>query len=111
MKPTPRSPSVATMSLFRTLRELRTSRGMTVQEVADAIGKTAGYVSRIERNEIPSAALLCRLSTLYDCPPWRLFDLSWDQRIARARADFERRCAEEVAKYFGEPTGKGLEKQ
>lgn len=100
MKPAPRSPSVATMSLFRTLRELRIRRGMTVREVAEAIAKTAGYVSRIERNEIPSPALLCRLATLYDCPPYRLFDLARDEHLSRARRTLETRFADALAEHW-----------
>ena len=103
MKPTPRSPCArAPVSLFRTLREMRLSRSMTVREVAEAIGKTAGYVSRIERSEIPGPALLCRLATLYDCPPGRLFDLARDEHIARFRRTLETRFADALAEHWAE---------
>ena len=33
------------------IRDLRRARGMTLQELADEIGKSVGYVSQIERNK------------------------------------------------------------
>ena len=33
------------------IRDLRRARGMTLQELADEIGKSVGYVSQVERNK------------------------------------------------------------
>jgi transcriptional regulator with XRE-family HTH domain len=40
-----------TSQLGELIRDLRRARGMTLQELADSIGKSVGYVSQIERNK------------------------------------------------------------
>jgi transcriptional regulator with XRE-family HTH domain len=46
------------------IKRSRENRGLTVRALADAIGKSPGYISRIEvRGEIPSVELVVELAT------------------------------------------------
>jgi transcriptional regulator with XRE-family HTH domain len=46
------------------IKQSRENRGLTVRALADAIGKSPGYISRIEvRGEIPSVELVVELAT------------------------------------------------
>jgi len=50
------------------LRELRTRRRMTQEELADAAGLAGPYVSDMERGlKVPSLTTLLRLSVALDC--------------------------------------------
>ena len=45
------------------IKQSRENRGLTVRALADAIGKSPGYISRIEvRGEIPSVELVVELA-------------------------------------------------
>ena len=71
-------------SLGQRMRELRTTKGLTVQEFALRIKKTAGYVSRIEaRNEIPSAELLIVIAEVLGTKPEELFVLAKETQLGR----------------------------
>jgi transcriptional regulator with XRE-family HTH domain len=63
--------------LRRRLRFLRERAGLSVREAASRLGKSPGYLSRIEgRGEIPSADLLCEMAALYHVGPEELLELA-----------------------------------
>lgn len=59
----------ARMSLGADLRALRRSRGLTLSELAQRIGRSVGHLSQIERGvSQPSITDLRKLAVLYDLP-------------------------------------------
>ncbi len=77
-------------TLGQFIREARTKKQMTVQEFANRIGKTAGYVSRIEaRNEVPSAELLVTIAQLLDADVEKLFSLAKQTQVKRVTQQIE----------------------
>jgi PTS system nitrogen regulatory IIA component len=76
--------------LSKKLRKLRDEAGLTVRALAEKIGKTPGYVSRIEgRGEIPSADLLCVIAVVYGVPPEELLDLAKKSQLERAADEID----------------------
>ena len=63
MKSAERSQTQQLADLGGEIRQLRKVRGITLQQMADAIGKSVGYLSQVERNKIkPSVAALQDIS-------------------------------------------------
>ncbi|MDG0982394.1 MAG: XRE family transcriptional regulator [Tateyamaria sp.] len=61
-------------SLGADLRALRKSRGLTLQEMADAVGRSVGWVSQIERDlSAPSIADLSHIAEILDVAVSTLF--------------------------------------
>jgi transcriptional regulator with XRE-family HTH domain len=59
------------------LRQLREEAGLSVREAASRLGKSPGYLSRIEgRGEVPSADLLCEMASLYGANIEELLELA-----------------------------------
>jgi len=55
------------------LKEWREHRGMTQQQLADATGRTKGYISNIERGENRyNEDLLEELAAALECESWEL---------------------------------------
>jgi len=51
----------------RRLRQLRTARGLTQEQLAEAAGITSTYTSDLERGEkVPSLSILLRLARAFD---------------------------------------------
>jgi transcriptional regulator with XRE-family HTH domain len=51
------------------IKGARKSRQLTIQDVADKSGLTAGYISQIENNKaLPSVATLFKIGNVLDCP-------------------------------------------
>jgi transcriptional regulator with XRE-family HTH domain len=87
-------------ALSNTLRELRERHGFKVREFAGLIGKTAGYVSRIEgRGEIPSPELLCKIAEVYELDPTELLQLAKTSQLERAEREIDTRHASALALY------------
>jgi len=79
-------------ALGQRLRELRDQAGLTVRELAARIGKTPGYVSRIEtREEIPNPELLCQIAGTYGMAPDELLELAKKCQLDRTERDIEAR--------------------
>lgn len=56
------------MTLRTPLASLRRARGLTLQQLADMVGCTASYISRMERGQIPiTAHWLPRLAAALNC--------------------------------------------
>lgn len=74
------------------IKELRTANGWTVRELAEQIGKTAGYISQIEgRGEIPSPELICRFAAVFAVKPEMLLDLAKHDQLDKAESDISER--------------------
>lgn len=82
------------------IKQLRHDRGITVRQFADALGKSPGYVSRIEaRGEIPSPELTCRIANLLGAPPEELLELARLDVLQRTDKEIKVRH-EEVLSLF-----------
>ena len=80
------------------VQSLRRARGMTVRALADAVGKTAGYFSRVEgRGEIPSPELICAISDVLKEKPERLFKLAKADLLQRTEEQIERKTSEALS--------------
>ena len=72
------------------LRTLRVDAGLSVRGLAERIGKTPGYVSRIEaRGEIPSPELICELARELGVRPEELLDLAKKSHLEKAAQTIE----------------------
>ena len=84
MKPVP---SLA-LSLGAQVKALRTQRGLTQAQLAEAAEMTSDEVSRIERGtREPRFATIERLAAALDAPPRKLFDgaADWEATGSRPR--------------------------
>lgn len=55
------------------MRQMRTARGWTQEELADRVGLSARYVGEIERHHAsPTVSVLGRLATAFDVEPAEL---------------------------------------
>lgn len=82
------------------LRQLRSSQNLTVREFADRIGKSPGYVSRIEtRDEVPNAELLCSIAEIYGISPEELLSLAKDSQLTRTSSDLDKKYQAALALY------------
>ena len=58
------------------VKELRTERGLTQQELAKAVGVSRQSINSIERNRyVPSLPLALRFARVFDCPTDEIFTL------------------------------------
>lgn len=77
-------------SLGAKLRDLRVEGGHTVREFADFVGKSPGYISRIEgRGEIPSAELLCVIAEVYEIDAQELLELAKRNQLHRIEREIK----------------------
>lgn len=87
-------------TLSERLRQLRVHGGFTVRELAELLGKTPGYISRIEgRGEVPSPELLCKIAEVYGLDPEPLFKLAKESQLERTERDISARYAKALALY------------
>jgi len=69
------------------IRELRLGQEMTVTQLAEAISKTPGYISRIEvRDEIPSPQLISVLARALNADLEMLLRLAKDDYLVKTEA-------------------------
>jgi putative transcriptional regulator len=58
------------------VKELRDDRGLTQQQLADAVGVSRQSINSIERNRyVPSLMLALTFARVFDCPTDRIFTL------------------------------------
>lgn len=88
------------LTLPERLRESRRRAELTVRDLADRLGKTAGYISRIENGrEIPSPELLCQIADVLNVPAEELLDLVVDAAVDRTKDEMTVRCSRALALY------------
>jgi transcriptional regulator with XRE-family HTH domain len=81
--------------LARTIRELRTERGLTLQQVAERTGFSKGLLSKIETGIVsPPIATLAKLAEVLDVPIGEFFESPPD--TDEAQVFFPRECRREV---------------
>lgn len=82
------------------VQALRLERGLTVRALAEAVGKTAGYLSRVEtRDEIPAPELICVLGGVLGEEPEVLLDLAKKDLLRRAAEQIERKSNDALSLY------------
>lgn len=82
------------------LRQLRTTSGYSVRDLADRLGKTGGYISRIEvRGEIPSPELLCAIADIFKVAPEGLLQLAKADQIVKTERDIDAKHASTLSLY------------
>ena len=75
------------------LRAARKKRGLSIRQLAETVGKTPGYLSRIEgRGEIPSPEFICRLA--------QVLGACVDEMVSRAKRDILRRTESEIQERY-----------
>jgi transcriptional regulator with XRE-family HTH domain len=76
----PAPPASLEPALGELIRDLRRARGLTLQELADNIGKSVGYLSQVERNKSTlSIAALMDISRALGVPMNWFFQVAADQ--------------------------------
>jgi len=66
------------------IRELRTARGLTQQQLADAVGVSRQSINSIERNRyVPSLALALTFSRIFGCSTDEIFVLEAPHEFPR----------------------------
>ncbi len=74
------------------IRRLRSLKGMSVRQLATVLGKTAGYISRIEaRGEIPTPELLVQIANTLGGSGERLLELARADEMIEAKSEIEQR--------------------
>jgi transcriptional regulator with XRE-family HTH domain len=82
------------------IKALRQDRDLSVRELAALLGKTGGYVSRIEtQSEIPSPDLIIQLAVALKVAPTELLDLARSSVLEQTRAKVTERHAEALRLY------------
>ena len=89
------------MSSFGILiKQFRENRGLTVRALADAIGKSPGYISRIEvRGEIPSVELVVELATALGGDAERFLECAKNDSMERATNEIETKYQDALALF------------
>ena len=89
------------MTNFGTLiKQSRESLGLTVRALADAIGKSPGYISRIEvRGEIPSVDLVVELASVLEGNVERFLECAKNDSMERATNEVESKYQDALALY------------
>lgn len=79
-----------TMKLGALIRNLRRTEGLTVRQLASEVGRTPGYISRVEtRGEIPSPELICRLADALGAAPGQLLNFAESDVVGRKKRDIQ----------------------
>ena len=74
--------------LGRELKRLRAEVGLTVRDFAARLGKSVGYVGKIEaQGEIPTPDLILEIAQLLEVPAERLVSLAKQSLLAQAERD------------------------
>lgn len=88
------------MAFGSKIRELRTDKKLSVNELASRIEKTPAYVSRIEvRGEIPSPEMIFKLAKVLGGEAGELIDMAKGEKGNQLRQNAERKYDEALALY------------
>ena len=88
------------MTLGQRLKELRTENGLSVRDAAEKLGKSAGYISRIEvRGEIPSPEFFVVIATVYGVGMEELLKLSKQEQMTRTELEIDARNESALTLY------------
>lgn len=97
----------------RRVKRLRTGQGLTVRDLAAALGKSVAYLAKIEvQGEIPTPELTCEIARVLDADPIQLLELAKEARLASATRDIEREYARAIDDRVPvEPSDSGSEQE
>ncbi len=88
------------MSFAHKIRELRNIKKWSVYELAEAIGKSPGYVSKIEaRGEIPSPEMISKLAEALKANVKELFELAKKDKSEQLTQSINRKYDHGYALY------------
>lgn len=74
------------------IRKRRSERQLSVRQLAAAVGKTPGYLSRIEaRGEIPTPELVCQIAAVLETNAERLLELAKADELKQFKTDLNSR--------------------
>ena len=69
------------MTFAHKIKELRSKKGWSVYDLAEKIGKTPGYISKIEaRGEIPSPEMIAQLAEVFNFNAEELFEIAKNEK-------------------------------
>lgn len=95
------------MTFGQKIRELRQGKEWSVYDLADAIGKTAGYVSKIEaRGEIPSPDMIIKLAVALGVEAEGLADTAKKEKSHEVTENIARRYDEAIRLFRKGRNGK-----
>ncbi|MGB6373726.1 MAG: AAA family ATPase, partial [Methylocella sp.] len=78
----------------RRVKRLRTERGLTIRDLAAALGKSVAYLAKIEvQGEIPTPKLTYEIARALDAEPIQLLELAKEARLTSVTRDIEREYA------------------
>ncbi|MHB1217447.1 MAG: AAA family ATPase [Alphaproteobacteria bacterium] len=84
--------------LARRVKRLRTERGLTIRDLAAALGKSVAYLAKIEaQGEIPTPELTYEIARALDADPIELLELAKEVRLTSVTRDIEREYARVIA--------------
>ena len=84
----------------RRIKKLRNRKGWSVYKLAKAIGKSPGYVSKIEaRGEIPSPEMISALAVALNAEAKELFELAKREKSEQLTQTVEKRYNEGLELY------------
>ena len=82
------------------IRELRNAKGWSVYDLAKKIGKTPGYVSKIEaRGEIPSPEMIIGLAEVLGAKPEDLIELAKKEKTKEVSRAVQRKYDDSLTLY------------
>jgi len=86
--------------LAKHIHSLRQKKGITVRALAQIVGKTPGYLSRVEtRDEVPAPELICVIADALGGVPETLLDLAKHDLIRRTKQQIEKKSADALSLY------------
>lgn len=88
------------MTFGQKIRELRQGKDWSVYDLAGEIGKTAGYVSKIEaRGEIPSPDMILRLAEVLTVGAEDLIELAKNEKSQEVSRNVKKKYDEALTLY------------
>jgi transcriptional regulator with XRE-family HTH domain len=86
--------------LGKRLKKLRDESGLSVRGLAEKVGVTPGYISRIEaRGEVPSPEFLCKLAAQFDVRPEALLDFAKKAQLQKVAGEITTRQQSALALF------------
>ncbi len=82
------------------IQSLRHKNCLTVRALAEAVGKTAGYLSRVEtKDEIPAPELICVLADALGEKPETLLELAKRDVLQRTEQQIDKKSTDALNLY------------
>lgn len=82
------------------VRQMRNKKSWSVYDLAEKIGRTAGYVSKIEaRGEIPSPDMIIKLAEVLGAKPEGLIELAKKEKSKEVSQAVQRKYDDSLALY------------